>query len=339
MANPYRGRPDYTFWKQSISNTMGSIDPVVNAPFTIGRNNAIATAGSCFAQHISRTLVAKGFKYLVTEHFENAQGTVDENFSVFPARFGNIYTARQLRQLFERAYGERVCAEHWIGREGEIVDPFRPRVQQGGFGSPDLLMEDRNRHFAAVRRMVEECDVFVFTLGLTEAWMSATPDEWVYPLAPGVVAANPVEGRFYNFSVSEVVADMLSTIDRISSVNPAAKVILTVSPVALIATYEDRHVLVSTVASKSILRAAADEITRKRSHVAYFPSYEIITGPQTGGRYFEQDLREVKQEGVDYVMSLFSRHYLEDAPALSSEDEARMAELAAIICDEVAILQ
>jgi len=346
MSNPYVGRPAYTQWRDGVARVAtAGVDPVVQSAFKLSRYDAIATAGSCFAQHISRTLTKLGYRYLVTERFNDAPGTKDENFGVFPARFGNIYTARQFRQLLERAYGKRVCEEHWTGRSGCVIDPFRPRIQKGGFASVDLLSEDRKRHFVAVRSMVESCNTFVFTLGLTEAWVSDTPDEWAYPLAPGVVTDDQVKSKFHNFSVSEVVADMLASIDQIRSVNPAVKVILTVSPVALVATYEDRHVLVSTVASKSILRAAADEITQKRRNVAYFPSYEIVTGPQTGARFFAPDLREVTDEGVAYVMSLFSRHYLEESgkapepPGLSAEDQDRMAEIAAIICDEEAILQ
>ena len=56
MTNPYRGRPDYTFWRQGVSdNAASGVDPVVSAPFSIGPDDLIATAGSCFAQHISRT--------------------------------------------------------------------------------------------------------------------------------------------------------------------------------------------------------------------------------------------------------------------------------------------
>src|SRR6202795_3661540 len=105
MTNPYHGRPDYTFWRQGASdNAASGIDPVVRAPFPIGPDDLIATAGSCFAQHISRTLLQRSLQYLVTETFSPHFGVENENYGVFPARFGNIYTARQLLQLFDRAY-------------------------------------------------------------------------------------------------------------------------------------------------------------------------------------------------------------------------------------------
>jgi hypothetical protein len=335
---------------------------VVAAPFSLSRTDVIATAGSCFAQHISRTLVEQGFRYLVTETYQARAGTSDEGYGMFPARFGNLYTSRQLVQLFDRAYGLLLPqAGWWRGKGGGFIDPFRPRIQAAGFASVELLQADRERHLAAVRRMFEYCQVFIFTLGLTETWVSPA-DGSAFPLAPGVVAADAAdsEAEFRNLSVAEVIADLDSFLGKFRTVNPAAKVILTVSPVPLIATYEDRHILVSTIASKSILRAAAEDICRQHPHVAYFPSYEIITGPQAASRYYAADLREVTAEGVATVMAVFARHYLPSATAtspadnargapaspqptvpatdLAANDAARLAAVAAIICDEEAIV-
>jgi hypothetical protein len=113
-------------------------------------------------------------------------------------------------------------------------------------------------------------------------------------------------------------------------------------------------VLVSTIASKSILRAVADELCRRDPGVAYFPSYEIVTGPQTAGRFYAEDLREVTPEGVAFVMSVFRRHYLAGAPAaapppaspaapapaatVTTEEAERYRALTAILCDEEAIV-
>jgi hypothetical protein len=85
-------------------------------------------------------------------------------------------------------------------------------------------------------------------------------------------------------------------------------VILTVSPVPLIATALDRHVLQSTTYSKAVLRVAAEESANNHKDVAYFPSYEIITASSNRGAYFAEDLREVREAGVDHVMRLFFRH-------------------------------
>ena len=90
---------------------------------------------------------------------------------------------------------------------------------------------------------------------------------------------------------SDVVADFLTFVDRPRGINPQAKIIVTVSPVPLIATYEDRHVLVSNCYSKAALRVAAEEIVAARPDIAYFPSYEIVMA--NAHRNFAEDQRSV----------------------------------------------
>jgi hypothetical protein len=322
---------------------MPEVDPVVSAPFTLKREDKVATAGSCFAQHIARTLVKHGFNYYVPESGGDLPGEEGQrrNYGVFSARYGNLYTTRQLVQLFDRAYGRFTPVEEaWKRSDGRLVDPFRPQIEPDGFGTIDELERSRQAHFKAVREMFENLDVFVFTLGLTECWRSRI-DGAVYPLAPGVAGGDydPARHEFTNFSAAEVTADMQAFVQRLLRVNPGARLILTVSPVPLIATYEDRHVLVSTTYSKSALRVAAEEICRHNAMCAYFPSYEIITGNYTRSEYYESDLRSVKQEGVDHVMRLFMAHYSADKSAASLDEELMRenAELAEIVCDEEAI--
>lgn len=354
MRNPYAKQPDYTRWKRAVAGVPAAeVDPVVDVPFRIFPSDRVATAGSCFAQHVSRALVGAGFCYLVTEKGPGTTGATAEGFGVYPARFGNVYTVRQLRQLFQRAYGLFEPLDvAWRTEAGHYLDPFRPRIQAEGFASEAALVEDREHHLASVRRMFEACDVLVFTLGLTEGWVS-TRDGAVFPLAPGVTGA---EGRdeWYrpvNFGVEEMSADLLAFVDDLRVVNSGVRLILTVSPVPLVATFEARHVLVSTVYSKSALRVVAEVVTRARDRIAYFPSYEIVTGPQSGNRFFAEDLREITPDGVDQVMRIFSRHFLSDGPSPDSREAAvdrrdeptsrvdwsYLEELAGVICDEEAI--
>ncbi len=89
-----------------------------------------------------------------------------------------------------------------------------------------------------------------------------------------------------DLGVLDVIADLAETVDCIRSKNVDACFIFTVSPVPLIATMEDRSVLASTTYSKSVLRVAAEEIAARYEGVAYFPSYEVITGNHARGRYF-----------------------------------------------------
>lgn len=355
-TNPYRGRADHSFWRQGMA-AAGLADLGVGLPFRIAPRDRVATAGSCFAQHLARNLPAFGIAPMVTEAFAAAPGQRDEGFGVFPARFGNLYTTAQLLQLFERAYGlRRPRLRAWALPGGGLVDPFRPRVQAGGFPDLDTLEADRARHLAAVRRMFEGCDVFVFTLGLTEGWVAAE-DGSAVPLHPGVlgIATPPDAMCFDNAGFAAGHAALAAFIAALRQVNPRVRILLTVSPVPLVATFEDRHVLVSSTASKAILRAVADQACRDDPEIAYFPSYEVITGAQARGRYFGADLREVTPEGVAAVMAAFARHAIDGAAAagpaagapvpaapaalpVTAQDLADHAALDAVICDEDAIV-
>jgi len=189
-----------------------------------------------------------------------------------------------------------------------------------------------------------QSDVVVFTLGLTETWMSLQ-DGAVYPVAPGVVAGsmNKTKYVFRNFNYTEVVSDLTAWCIRLRDMNPSVRILLTVSPVPLNATYESRNVWTSTTYSKATLRAAAGDVSGALSYVDYFPSYEIITCPQVQGRYFEDDLREVKEIGVRHVMRVFGRHYLastkgsevvESKRQIRSNRLSRSSEVSNVFCDE-----
>ena len=349
--SPYADLPDYQFWRRAIERMpMADVNPVVKVRFKLDEKSRVATAGSCFAQHISRTLEKKGLSYYVAEHGNHLskEEAIRRNYGVFSARYGNLYTARQLVQLFDRAYGRYAPVDtHWARDDGRFVDPFRPQIEVDGFDSVESIKLARDEHFASVREMFEKLDVFVFTLGLTEAWRNRH-DGAVFPLAPGVVAGgmSSEHYEFVNFNVHDIVADMQAFIDRLLGVNANAKIILTVSPVPLIATYENQHVLVATTYSKSVLRAAAGEIALRNAMCDYFPSYEIITGGYNRGAYFESDLRSVKADGVDHVMRLFLSHYVGEnpmpEPAGTTDSSAgdirkELALANEIICDEEAI--
>ncbi|TDW16550.1 GSCFA family protein [Rhizobium azibense] len=355
--HPYLGLPDHQFWKKSFGDGfIGGLDPVSSTRFMISREDQVVAAGSCFAQHVARHIQKRGYNFLQTERahpifvkrkWDDAHGGTF-NYDTFSARYGNIYTARQLRQLIDRAYGDfKPISDSWQRSDGMFVDPFRPQVEPDGFVSAAEVRFDREYHLRAVRKALEEADVFVFTMGLTETWVDKR-DGAVFPVAPGVAGGvyAPDIHEFTNFGLTETVEDMTYAIERIRSVNPDVRVLLTVSPVPLNATYEARHVLQSTVYSKSVLRVAAQHLFDTLPYVDYFPSFEIITAPQNGGKYFANDMRSIEEVGVEHVMGVFFAHYAvggaEEAQpevklAANAARQAEMERLVDVLCDEEAI--
>ncbi|MCW2308481.1 GSCFA domain-containing protein [Rhodobium gokarnense] len=314
MANPYTGKPDRAFWKRAVSSRHYSQLSDLAEPIDGFLDARIATAGSCFAQHIGRYLRNNGLNYMDLEPAPailSPKSADRLGYGVYSCRYGNIYTSRQLVQLFDEAFRKREPVDA-IWQKGErYYDALRPGIEPDGFVSPEAVRMLRQSHLSKVRRMFRKLDIFVFTLGLTECWVS-TRDGTAYPIAPGVIAGTytPQDYEFLNLRHRDIMDDLVRFRVALKEVNPEARLLFTVSPVPLAATATDNHVLVATTYSKSVLRAVAGEMTDEFDDVHYFPSFEVITGQPTRHAFYEPDLRSVAAAGVAEVM----RHLLpEDA--------------------------
>jgi len=310
MNSPYSSLPDRAFWRSGVAECDPSDPGEVFVPrFPITRDHKIMTAGSCFAQHVGRNLRDAKFNVL---DVEPTPARVDPGlasrfgYGMYTARYGNIYTTRQLIQLFREAHGEIKPANPVWERDGRFFDAQRPNTEPDGLDSPETVMRLREEHLAKVREAFHSCDVFVFTFGLTEAWLH-NESGTVYPTAPGTIAGDfdPELYSFHNLRHQEVLEDFLEFRARMREIRPGIKFLITTSPVPLTATASGQHVEVATIYSKSVLRAVCGELYQTCDDVDYFPSYEIITSQRAGGSYYEANLRSVAPHGVAMAMSKF----------------------------------
>jgi len=335
--HPYVSQPPKAFWRQAIENRAYSEIRDIWNPLPLKRSDFIATAGSCFAQHIGFNLAKRGARWLDMEPAPPIFDTRDDarrwGYGIFSCRFGNIYTSRQLLQLFHEAHGMRKPVELVWERNGRFFDALRPGVDPVGQDSPDIVSKLREVHLSAVQRMFNTLDVFVFTLGLTEGWR-ATIDGTMYPLAPGTIAGtyNSEKYVFHNLRYNEIRSDLEEFRAQLLKVNSNARILLTVSPVPLAATASGQHVLVASTYSKSVLRAIAGEMSDEFANVYYFPSFEIINSHPSRGMFFDPDLRNVSKFGVDFVMKNFFSDDLEfEFPEKTNEASDQIPK---IMCDE-----
>ena len=306
--NPYKSMPARQFWSRAVSQGYDPASIGTLPKPLIARDDQVVTAGSCFAANLVPYLEDNGLTYLRTEtrHPVFAHLPAD-NFSYdkFSAAFGNIYTVRQLLQLLQRCTGAFKPIEDRWHVNGQVIDPFRPGLRYPARSDRefDLLTA---QHLTATRAAFERCTVFIFTLGLTEAWVSQD-DGAVFPACPGTITGtfDPARHAFKNFNVAEVLSDLEAALTAFRTLNPTARVILTVSPVPLVATASGQHVLAATVYSKSVLRVAAEHGAAWMPNVVYFPSYEIVASPASPERFFEADRRSVLKDAIDTVMAAF----------------------------------
>ena len=123
-------------------------------PLPFSLEDRFATAGSCFAQHIGRNLAARGAVWLDREpapDFLREEDRARFGYGLFSARYGNIYTARQLLELAREALGEWTPRERVWVKDGRLYDAKRPSVDPVGLAAEEEVLALRERHLAAFR--------------------------------------------------------------------------------------------------------------------------------------------------------------------------------------------
>jgi hypothetical protein len=341
MTHPYQNLPEAAFWTKAVSEQdLWSIADLAAPKSRLSTELRIATAGSCFAQHIARHMRSRGFNFLDVEPpppLLPQSKWPTYGYGVYSARYANIYTAAQLRQLLERALKKRAPVETQWRRGNRFFDPFRTQIEPDGFASEIELEADVTSHLRCVIRLLRSTDLMIFTLGLTEAWRSKQ-DGTVFPIAPGVQGVGEFDAtkhEFVNFTYPEIVADLQWCFDVIRKrYNPSTRFLLTVSPVPLMATASGAHVLTATVYSKSILRAAAGYLASTYDFVDYFPSYEIISSHPYRATFFKPNMRDVSEAGVSHVMGIFARDFCEAAELTKEAPTIGKPNSEDVVCEE-----
>lgn len=351
--HPYADLPAEAFWRTGVAEAgIFGLSKLWDSCFSLPADARFATFGSCFAQHISRALKARGIGWIDGE--PAPAGTPAElarrfNYGVFSARTANIYTAAQLRLLLEMAAGTLApdAAEFWAEPKGRIRDSLRPAIEPDGFASEAEALASRRSMLRGLTRAIRGADVFVFTLGLTEGWESASGQ--LYAACPGTMGGSFDESRhrFVNYRAAAIRADLDRAFALLRQMNPDIHLLLTVSPVPLTATASGAHVLVATTRSKAVLRAVAGEMAEDEPCVDYFPSFEIISGAPARSAFYEPNLRSVVPQGVDLVMGHFFGGLHLTAPARHGTDAAQQAArdaaleqsmaAEAVLCEEAAL--
>lgn len=284
----------------------------------VGKGTPIGSAGSCFAYEIARTLQQWEYNYLVIEKEHDGSNGIavdaydrSSPFVRFNATWGLIFSTPSLRQLAERAFGLR-CLPRIIVKETSkagkdyYTDPFREGV---AFESPEAYEADYDIHTRACRKVFEEVEVFIVTLGLNECWALKSD---------GSVLSNlPRRGEIYSLvrprqlTVSENVQELQSFLNLVRRYNPGFKLIVSLSPVPLMATFrEDQNVIAANAHSKAVLRVAADEFVSSNEGVFYFPSYEYVM--HCASNAWKPDERHVTKDTVTSIMQMFKRTFVKE---------------------------
>ena len=293
-----------------------SYEPALAPRFRLRPRSKIFTIGSCFARNIEEHLAPLGFDLPMLAFGVPAQ---EWPIRPFARRAGilNKYTPPSMLQEVMHALAvmadpggiDRLTDRLLYPLENDMVID----LELGGYIPVTLARarERRRQVFDAFRHAFDE-DCVVITLGLIECWFDARRHRFLQE-APNTPALRRETGRF-GFKMldhSEVLATMRELTRRLLETgNPAKRILLTLSPVPLAATFSGMDVVIANSYGKSVLRAVAQLIRDEFDQVDYFPSYEMVMLSKEAATW-EHDLMHVTDPFVRRIVDTFVRNYIE----------------------------
>ena len=282
--------------------------PTGRPSFEIGPDDTIFAIGSCFAREVERALEAAGKRVLSREV---ALGEVGESLGD-AANFYNKYSIHsvynEIKWALERDSFPGGDIIYQIGKD-KFADP---QLGMGRLDFPKETILDFRHKYLDGMAQVAHADVVILTLGYVETWYDRKLDLYLTVIPPAqLIKAEAERFEFRVLSYKDVLdglEDLYALLDKHRT--KPLKMLITVSPVPLLATFRDMDVLVANAYSKSVQRAALDEFLLGKEGIDYFPSYEFVTLSNPEVAWTKNDYRHVSPDVVHRIMSNVLTNYV-----------------------------
>lgn len=251
----------------------------------LSKGTKITAFGSCFAMHITKHLSENGFDLARNREPDIYISAIGE---------GLVNTQALLGQLEWALLGKKPPENLWHGFKAE------------GFGYDEGIRRRTEKVF-------RETEFFIITLGLSEVWYDEVTGGVLWRAVP-LESFDASRHKFRVNTIVETKADLERIHALIREHVPNAKILFTLSPIPLAATFRPVSCLTANSVSKAILRAALDEVIRDHGAdlntlLFYFPSYEIAQ--ELFPRRFQLDGRHLATDIVPTIMAIFESIYCE----------------------------
>lgn len=284
--------------------------PVIKPTFQVSRRDRFFAIGSCFARGIESALKGRGFQVeSAARDFD--QFETRDDLAITALGFTNKYTTHSILNEIKWALDpEASFPEASIIEldDGICVDPHI---------NPTLKPVDRvrtlERHglMTEVVRRLRDCRVVFLTPGLVEVWYDKKAG--VYLNAKPPVGNSKIEKDRYQLMMTgymENLENLESIYELLTKYgHPDLHIIVTTSPVPLMATFTDQDVVLANTYSKSTLRAVTQDWASAHPNIDYFPSYEIVMNSGREVAWLD-DMRHVTGPLTNHIMKLFVKSYV-----------------------------
>ncbi len=254
---------------------------VVPAPFRADYAHPFFLMGSCFSEYTASRLQSMKFRVCCNP-------------------FGVVFNPASIaRSLLRLCSGKPFCEADLDSNDGL----FFSYDVHGSFSDPDRehALEGMNRALSGGHQALKEAKYLMITLGT--AWV------YVHQQRNEVVAnchKMPPQTFFrHRLDPAGVVALLSDALAAVWKMNPALRVVFSVSPV--------RHLkdgCQGNQVSKAALLLAVEQLCAENPLVSYFPAYEIMMDELRDYRFYDEDMVHPSATAVRFIWNRFVEQYI-----------------------------
>jgi tetratricopeptide (TPR) repeat protein len=223
-------------------------------PKFVSKATRFFTMGSCFARNLAKSLEQSGY---AAHHME-------------------------ISEYINTTFANRVFVD-WL-RDADIDPAIRDRIVE-------LLPQGWSKENTL--EVIKRSDVFILTLGVAAAFFDRTTGAFVLPRPSALNSRALAEKyQFRTASVQENVDNVRYLIDFVRSVAPGIRIVVTVSPVPILASFEHESAVQADCLSKSTMRLVAHEVVNNSGiqNILYWPSFEVFRwGGSNASNFYAAD--------------------------------------------------
>lgn len=254
--------------------------PIPSYPFKMGYQDQLFFIGSCFSDHIS-------------SFFQK------HRFNTVSNPFGTLFNPKSIYENLNRVVQQKKCSKEYLYHINNRYISFNHQGKISGKDEISLLKTIDSIDIQTFNDISSAQFLFI-TLGTAFCYRFIERD---------IIVANCHKipnSRFekIRLPIEDIVSDFQRIIASLHHINPALKIIFTVSPVRHLSDGFHENQL-----SKSILHLAIDELC-KINQVYYFPSYELIMDDLRDYRFYARDLCHPGENSIEYVEEMIKKCFM-----------------------------
>ncbi|HGY54775.1 MAG TPA: GSCFA domain protein [Caldithrix abyssi] len=257
--------------------------PLPEYPFRLEHSYKFVTLGSCFATNIADRL--RSYR-----------------FSVLDNPFGVLYNPASILQSLQLLQSNQQVTKEDLIYYDEEWHSFDHHSDFSRSNAEECL-QAVNSGLDKSRIYFKDAEVLMITYGTA----------YVYKhIRRGRIVSNchrvpAAEFEHFRLDFADIVEMIRDSIRIARNLNPAVKIIFSISPVRYL-----KEGFAENQLSKALLILAVYKAIEREEHCVYFPAYEIMMDDLRDYRFYEGNLTHPNTMAIDYIWHIFSRSLLSE---------------------------